>query len=115
MSRQLTIVGTFPQLEYPRGGWEPWQRVVGPLMWEQPYGEVEPPPGELRDVREVEAHVAKEVGGREGKPREHLHEIEALEQLHARPPQSRSPIPVTTMFRIDSGKSPSQPRRIAWS
>src|SRR5207245_10329093 len=66
-------------------------------------------------VREVEAHVAKEVGGREGKPREHLHEIEAMEQPHARPPQSRSPIAVTTMFKIDSGKSPSQPRRIAWS
>jgi UDP:flavonoid glycosyltransferase YjiC (YdhE family) len=40
------MVATFPQLEYPRAGWEPWQRVVGPLMWEQPYGEVEPPPGD---------------------------------------------------------------------
>ena len=46
LSRQLTLVATFPQLEYPRGGWEPWQRVVGPLMWEQPYHEVEPPPGD---------------------------------------------------------------------
>ena len=46
LSRQLTMVATFPQLEYPRGGWEPWQRVVGPLMWEQPYEEVEPPPGD---------------------------------------------------------------------
>jgi UDP:flavonoid glycosyltransferase YjiC (YdhE family) len=45
LSRQLTLVATFPQLEYPRGGWEPWQRVVGPLMWEQPYDDVEPPPG----------------------------------------------------------------------
>jgi MGT family glycosyltransferase len=46
LSRQLTMIATFPQLEYPRGSWQPWQRVVGPLMWEQPYGEVEPPPGD---------------------------------------------------------------------
>jgi UDP:flavonoid glycosyltransferase YjiC (YdhE family) len=46
LSRQLTMVGTFPQLEYPRAGWEPWLRVVGPLMWEQPYDAVEPPPGD---------------------------------------------------------------------
>jgi UDP:flavonoid glycosyltransferase YjiC (YdhE family) len=46
LSRQLTMVATFPQLEYPRGSWKPWQRVVGPLMWEQPYGEVELPPGD---------------------------------------------------------------------
>src|SRR4051794_24709134 len=46
LSRQLTMIGTFPQLEYPRGSWKPWQRVVGPLMWEQPFGEVELPPGD---------------------------------------------------------------------
>jgi UDP:flavonoid glycosyltransferase YjiC (YdhE family) len=46
LSRQLTMVATFPQLEYPRGSWQPWQRVVGPLMWEQPYPEVELPPGD---------------------------------------------------------------------
>src|SRR4051794_36779989 len=46
LSRQLTLVATFPQLEYPRASWQPWQRVVGPLMWEQPYGEVELPPGD---------------------------------------------------------------------
>jgi UDP:flavonoid glycosyltransferase YjiC (YdhE family) len=46
LSRQLTMVATFPQLEYPRASWKPWQRVVGPLMWEQPYGDVEPPPGD---------------------------------------------------------------------
>jgi UDP:flavonoid glycosyltransferase YjiC (YdhE family) len=46
LSRQLTMVATFPHLEYPRGSWEPWQRVVGPLMWEQPYGEVDLPPGD---------------------------------------------------------------------
>jgi UDP:flavonoid glycosyltransferase YjiC (YdhE family) len=45
LSRQLTMVATFPQLEYPRGSWQPWQRVVGPLMWEQPHGEVALPEG----------------------------------------------------------------------
>ena len=46
LSRQLALVATFPQLEYPRTAWQPWVRVVGPLMWEQPYDEVEPPPGD---------------------------------------------------------------------
>jgi MGT family glycosyltransferase len=46
LSKQLTLVATFPQLEYPRASWKPWQRVVGPLMWEQPYGEVELPAGD---------------------------------------------------------------------
>ena len=45
LSRQLCLVGTFPQLEYPRA-WEPWEHVVGPLFWEQPYGDVELPPGD---------------------------------------------------------------------
>ena len=44
LSQELCIVGTFPQLEYPRD-WPDAVRVVGPLMWEPPYGEVEPPPG----------------------------------------------------------------------
>jgi UDP:flavonoid glycosyltransferase YjiC (YdhE family) len=44
LSRSLCLVGSFPQLEYPR----PWPaefRVVGPLMWEPPHPAVEPPPG----------------------------------------------------------------------
>lgn len=45
ISRALTLVATFPQLEYPRPA-RRWLRVTGPLMWEQPYGEVEPPPGD---------------------------------------------------------------------
>jgi UDP:flavonoid glycosyltransferase YjiC (YdhE family) len=45
-SRQLALVATLPQLEYPRQVAEPWLRVTGPLMWEQPFGEVELPPGE---------------------------------------------------------------------
>jgi UDP:flavonoid glycosyltransferase YjiC (YdhE family) len=45
LSRQLCMVATFPQLEYPRA-WEPWEHVVGPLFWEQPFGDVELPPGD---------------------------------------------------------------------
>jgi UDP:flavonoid glycosyltransferase YjiC (YdhE family) len=44
-SRQLALVATFPQLEYPRA-WPPWAHVVGPLMWEPPYRDVELPPGD---------------------------------------------------------------------
>lgn len=46
ISRELAIVATFPQLEYPRPEKQPWVRVTGPLMWEQPFGPVEPPPGD---------------------------------------------------------------------
>jgi len=45
ISRQLALVATFPQLEYPRP-WDPGMRVTGPLLWEQPFGEVDPPPGD---------------------------------------------------------------------
>jgi len=45
-SRELALIATFPQLEYPRERWEPWMKVTGPLFWEQPYGDVEPPPGD---------------------------------------------------------------------
>jgi UDP:flavonoid glycosyltransferase YjiC (YdhE family) len=41
-SRELAIVGTFPQLEYPRP-WPPHVKVVGPLMWEPPGEQVMPP------------------------------------------------------------------------
>jgi len=46
ISRELAIVATFPQLEYPRARWDPHARVTGPLMWEQPFGDVELPPGD---------------------------------------------------------------------
>jgi UDP:flavonoid glycosyltransferase YjiC (YdhE family) len=46
ISRQLTLVASFPQLEYPRTSWQPWIRVTGPLLWEQPFDETEPPPGD---------------------------------------------------------------------
>jgi UDP:flavonoid glycosyltransferase YjiC (YdhE family) len=45
ISSRLAIVGTFPQLEYPRP-WPDGVHVVGPLLWEPPYHDVEPPPGE---------------------------------------------------------------------
>jgi MGT family glycosyltransferase len=44
LSEELCLVGTFPQLEYPRE-WPSHVHVVGPLMWEPSFGEVEPPPG----------------------------------------------------------------------
>ncbi len=45
ISTRLCIVGTFPQLEYPRS-WGPEVRIVGPLIWEPPSPEVAIPPGE---------------------------------------------------------------------
>ncbi|HEY1565371.1 MAG TPA: glycosyl transferase, partial [Solirubrobacteraceae bacterium] len=45
LSTQLTMVGTLPQLEYPRR-WPEHVHVVGPLMWEPPSAEVAPPPGD---------------------------------------------------------------------
>jgi UDP:flavonoid glycosyltransferase YjiC (YdhE family) len=44
LSERLCLVGTFPQLEYPRR-WPGGAHVVGPLMWEPPFEFVEPPPG----------------------------------------------------------------------
>jgi UDP:flavonoid glycosyltransferase YjiC (YdhE family) len=45
LSRELTLVGTLPQLEYPRD-WPGWMRVVGPLQWELPGERVEPVAGD---------------------------------------------------------------------
>lgn len=45
LSRELTLVATFPQLEYPRA-WPDWVRVTGPLLWEPPHGHTELPPGD---------------------------------------------------------------------
>jgi UDP:flavonoid glycosyltransferase YjiC (YdhE family) len=46
ISRELAIVATFPQLEYPRT-WPPNVHVVGPLMWEPPAADVELPSSSL--------------------------------------------------------------------
>jgi UDP:flavonoid glycosyltransferase YjiC (YdhE family) len=45
LSERLTIVGTFPQLEYPRS-WPEHVHVVGPVIWEPPFDAVEAPAGE---------------------------------------------------------------------
>jgi UDP:flavonoid glycosyltransferase YjiC (YdhE family) len=45
ISSALCLVGTFPQLEYPRT-WPAGAHVVGPLLWEPPFEEVELPGGE---------------------------------------------------------------------
>jgi len=47
ISRELALVATFPQLEYPRaaGEWDRNTHVVGPLMWEPPARDV-PLPGD---------------------------------------------------------------------
>jgi UDP:flavonoid glycosyltransferase YjiC (YdhE family) len=45
ISERLCLVGTFPQLEYPRD-WPAGTHVVGPLLWEPPADEVELPPGD---------------------------------------------------------------------
>jgi MGT family glycosyltransferase len=44
-SRELALVATFPQLEYPRP-WPSHVHVVGPLMWEPPSAEVLLPAGD---------------------------------------------------------------------
>ncbi|MGH2838657.1 MAG: glycosyltransferase, partial [Thermoleophilaceae bacterium] len=46
ISRELALVATFPQLEYPRTSSWPWMRVTGPLMYERPADDVELPPGD---------------------------------------------------------------------
>jgi UDP:flavonoid glycosyltransferase YjiC (YdhE family) len=46
MSQELCVVGTFPQLEYPRA-WPVGTEVVGPLLWEPPTaGDPPLPPGD---------------------------------------------------------------------
>jgi len=45
ISRELALLGTFPQLEYPRA-WPAHVNVVGPLMWEPAARDVELPPGD---------------------------------------------------------------------
>jgi UDP:flavonoid glycosyltransferase YjiC (YdhE family) len=45
ISEELAVVGTFPQLEYPRQ-WPAGVEVTGPMVFELPHPEVELPPGE---------------------------------------------------------------------
>lgn len=46
ISRQLSLVATLPQLEYPRAEPLPGRYVVGPLQWEPPSDPVELPEGD---------------------------------------------------------------------
>ena len=46
ISDELALCATFPQLEYPRHERSPAVRVTGPLLWERPFQDVEPPPGD---------------------------------------------------------------------
>ena len=45
LSRQLTMVASFPGLEYPRPA-EPATEIIGPLIWEPPTEPVALPPGD---------------------------------------------------------------------
>jgi MGT family glycosyltransferase len=45
ISTELALVATFPQLEYPRQ-WPDAVEVTGPLSFELPYPEIDPPPGD---------------------------------------------------------------------
>jgi UDP:flavonoid glycosyltransferase YjiC (YdhE family) len=45
ISPDLALVGTFPQLEYPRR-WPAGVEVTGPMSFEQPHPEIELPPGD---------------------------------------------------------------------
>ncbi|MSW83770.1 MAG: glycosyl transferase [Actinobacteria bacterium] len=47
ISRTLALVGTFPQLEYPRAQRDAGTHVIGPLLWEPPTTPVELPPGDV--------------------------------------------------------------------
>jgi MGT family glycosyltransferase len=44
-SRELALVATFPQLEYPRT-WESHVHVVGPMLWEPPAEDIHLPSGD---------------------------------------------------------------------
>ena len=94
ISRELAVVATFPQLEYPRP-WDRSVRVTGPLLWEQPFGDVEPPPGEgplvlvapstSQDPRQ--RMLAAALEGLAGEP------LRVLATTNRRPPPEPIPVP----------------------
>jgi len=63
ISRDLALVATFPQLEYPRRDWHPAFQVTGPLLWERPFGDVELPPGDEPLVL-IAPSTSQDPGGR---------------------------------------------------
>jgi UDP:flavonoid glycosyltransferase YjiC (YdhE family) len=95
ISRRLALIATFPQLEYPRAHWEPWARVTGPLMWEQPFPDTEPPPGSDPLVL-VAPSTSQDPGqrmlraaleGLAGEP------VRVLASTNRRPPSEPLPVP----------------------
>ena len=62
ISRDLCLVATFPQLEYPRA-WPAGTHVVGPLLWEPPAGDVALPEGDDPLVL-VAPSTSQDRGGR---------------------------------------------------
>ena len=62
LSSDLTIVASLPQLEYPRR-WPESVHVVGPLLWEPPAPEVQPPVGTAPLVL-VAPSTSHDPGGR---------------------------------------------------
>jgi UDP:flavonoid glycosyltransferase YjiC (YdhE family) len=95
ISHRLALVGTFPQLEYPRRVRDPWVRVTGPLMWEQPFEDVEPPQGDdpLVLVAPSTAHdpehgmLRAALEGLAGEP------VRVLATINRRPPSEPIEVP----------------------
>jgi MGT family glycosyltransferase len=97
LSERLCIVGTFPQLEYPRR-WPDSVHVVGPLLWEPPYHEVNPPtgsaplvlvaPSTAQDPQQRLLRAA--LAGLAGEP------VRVLATWNRRPPPVTVPVPANT-------------------
>ena len=95
ISRELAVVATFPQLEYPRAVAWPGMRVTGPLLWEQPFGEVELPPGDAPLVlvapstsQDPEHRLVRAaLEGLAGEP------VRVVATTNRRPPSSPLPVP----------------------
>ena len=95
ISRRLTLVATFPQLEYPRPDWHSAFRVTGPLLWEQPYAETEPPPGDAPLVlvapsTSQDSHQRMLAAALEGLARE---PVRVLATTNRRPPPGPLRVP----------------------
>jgi UDP:flavonoid glycosyltransferase YjiC (YdhE family) len=102
LSERLVIVGTFPHLEYPRR-WPSSVHVVGPLLWEPPFGDVAPPVGSAPLVV-VAPSTAQD-------PQQHLLRA-ALDALAGEPVRvlatwNRRPPPVTL-------RAPPNTRLVEW-
>ncbi len=94
ISDRLCLVGTYPQLEYPRT-WPRHVHVVGPLLWEPPFEFVEPPvrseplvvvaPSTSQDPRH--RMLAAALRGLADAP------VRVLATWNRRPPPSPLPVP----------------------